>query len=683
MSDPGHSFADRGERQVVAGPGTFDEREGRYQWVRELRAGATGPVHVALDTADGELVAIKAGTAVDAVRREAGILAALDHPGIVRLKDWSAEPGAPQLVLRFVNAPDLATYLQRHGDGLDDAALCALLTRLADAVAAVHTAGFVHRDLKPANILVRRDGSPVIVDFGAALPLAGIGEAQRWSMLSDGYAAPEQYLRDEPEGPWTDVYALGAIGYRMLSGRPPPAAPARQAGEPMRPALELAEGRDEALCRAIDRALALDLRARPQHALEWQSALRPLPEEAKSLPTPNHQVRTPVDDYPPTRRVARVRKARATRAPAPSRPPRRKRRLGRAVAILLLLAAGLGAAGWYGWPLYERYIKTEWIVDAAGNGDAETIGGALSRAGAGATIAIRPGTYAESLMVEQPVNLIAAEPDEPPLIAPEAGACLVATAQGGTVTGLRWRGAEDGANAAPCLDVAGSLRIAENTVTPGSAPAVRIRDGADPLVEDNTIESGAGPGVVIMAGARGQLTANTIVGIDGPAIVVRGGAEPRISENRLEDSGRVLFAEGAGGRFADNRIVASRRTALEVTTGADPRVSGNTIENAAEAGIFVHAHGKGRFENNRIVGSGLSGVVVATGGAPQLIGNTVRASGEHGILAVKGGGGRLADNQVVDSGGHGIAIDPQASVELEDNRLDGNTEPQLLDARPQ
>lgn len=675
MTDSTSGIAAGSDQDLLAGSGAPGDREGRYRVIRELRAGATGAVHLAFDTTDGELVAIKTGSDPDALGREAAILAALDHPGVVRLKDWSAEATSPRLVLRFVNAPDLGMFLQRGGDALDDEGLCDLLTRLAEAVEAIHDAGFLHRDLKPANVLVRRDGTPVIVDFSAAAPLAQASELDRWSALSDGYAAPEQYLDDEAEGPWTDVYGLGAIGYRALSGRPPPPAPARQRGERTIPAAELADRRSELLYRAVEWALELEPAARPQSALEWKSALR-------TSPPPTAASQAPLDDYPPTRRVARVRRDRAAaRTTPPSERPRRGRRLAGVFAALLVVGAGLAATAWYGWPLYERYIKTEWIVDAAGNGDAETIADALSRAGVGATIAIRPGTYAESLMVDQPVNLIAAVPGEAPLIAPEAGPCLVASASGGSVSGLRWRAPADIGEASPCLDVTGEVRITGNTVTAPAGPAVRVRDGADPVIEDNAIEEGTGPGVVIMAGARGTVARNTIVGMDGPGIVVRSGAQPRITENTIEQAGSVLFAEGAGGTFEGNRITASRGSAIEVTTGAEPQVIGNTIEDAGEAGVFIHDQGKGRFVNNRIVGSGLSGVVLATGAAPRLVGNAVRDSTEHGILVVRRGGGVLARNEVVGSGGHGIAVDRDTTVQLEDNRLDGNTEPQLLDAR--
>jgi parallel beta-helix repeat protein len=118
-----------------------------------------------------------------------------------------------------------------------------------------------------------------------------------------------------------------------------------------------------------------------------------------------------------------------------------------------------------------------------------------------------------------------------------------------------------------------------------------------------------------------------------------------------------------------------------VTTGADPEVVDNSIEGSAETGIFVYDFGKGHYEGNTIVGSHLSGVVVASGAAPRLIGNVVRESGEHGVLVIDDSAGVVDRNAVSGNHGHGIAIGPHAETELGENRLDGNTEPQVLDAR--
>ncbi len=117
-----------------------------------------------------------------------------------------------------------------------------------------------------------RTAAPVIVDFGAAAAIGTLA-ATLDSEVTDGYAAPEQYLSDAAEGPWTDVYGLGAIAYRALCGHAPVPAPARLRGEVMPLAMDSAGRHAEALCRAIDWALALEVKERPQTVEDWSAAL--------------------------------------------------------------------------------------------------------------------------------------------------------------------------------------------------------------------------------------------------------------------------------------------------------------------------------------------------------------------------------------------------------------------------
>ena len=184
----------------------------------------------ATDRTTGERVFVKTGPRDGRLEREAGLLSILDHPGIVRLKDSGSAGGRPFIVLEWIEGIDLETLLARREGPLPDDRLIQLLGRLADAVAAIHAAGWLHRDLKPANVMVRPDGAPVIVDLGAARPHRP-GPSRRGQRADRRLRAPEQYLTDQPEGPWTDVYGLGAIAYRALYGRPPVPAPARLRGE--------------------------------------------------------------------------------------------------------------------------------------------------------------------------------------------------------------------------------------------------------------------------------------------------------------------------------------------------------------------------------------------------------------------------------------------------------------------
>jgi parallel beta-helix repeat protein len=661
---------------------------GRYQAVSGLGRGSIGQLYLAREIASGVRVVVKRATDPSLVRHEADVLAALEHPNVVRLKERHDDSSPPFLVLEAVEGTDLEAFLSARGGTLDETTLGRLLLQLADTVAFVHARGLLHRDLKPGNVLVRADGSPVVVDFGAALPLDQAGSARLWSFVTEGYAAPEQYFADQGEGPWTDVYGLGAIGYRALAGHAPTPALIRAGGAPGEP---LANGRNSAseLRRAIDWALEPDAADRPQTMTQWRDSLAAALKEAEARATPASDRRDPVlDDYPPTIRVERASRREAARKTlaqgldAATPPPRRSVRLLPIALTLAVLAAGLIAAGVYAWPLYERYVKTEWLVDPAGGGDATTIADALARAGDGAIIRVGPGTYQESLRIERPVRLIALEGGAAPIVAPESGPCALVTSRAGAIVGLDLREspAGDSATAAPaCVILAGGeVSLESNRISAASGPGLLIRDGANPVVRANRLE---GAGMVVTGGARGTIAENSIVDATGPSLIVRGGAGPSLGDNVIEGGGGVVFAEGASGSFVGNRLLATDATGIQVTTGANPQVIDNTIEEAKEAGIFVYDSGAGRFEGNPIVGSGLSGVTIASGGLPAFVSNTIRDNAEHGVLVVEGGRALLEGNQIMANQGHGIALGAGSEVELEGNRLEDNDEPQLLDAR--
>jgi len=329
----------------------------RYRIERQSGSPSTGTRLVATDSETGERFFIKCAPTSDAIRHEAEILSTLDHPGIVRLKSWRAEPEAAFLILDFVNGPDLEAFIARQGGRLAATALVDLLSKLADGVAAIHSGGFVHRDLKPANIVVGDNDTPIIIDFGAAAT-AGRGVPSPTSLVTDGYAAPEQYLTDEVEGPWTDIYALGAVAYRALTGRPPPPAPARLNGEVMVPAADAPGNYPEALRRAIDWALTMEPGDRPQTVGEWRKALDPISTGAPDPLGQPASAGTVIDDYPPTVRVERIPGDRVTRysggngaGAQPPAPRRRTVNIGLVMLLLGIVGGALAAAAWFGWPL--------------------------------------------------------------------------------------------------------------------------------------------------------------------------------------------------------------------------------------------------------------------------------------------------------------------------------------------
>jgi serine/threonine-protein kinase len=200
-----------------------------YEVLEELGRGGMGVVYKARQLKAGRVVALKmvlagghASTAeMERFRREAEAIARLQHPNIVQVFEVGEHQGLPFFSLEFCPGGSLDRKLA--GKPLPAPQAAALLERLALAMQAAHERSIVHRDLKPANVLLAEDGTPRISDFGLARKLDEAGQTQTGSLLgTPSYMAPEQASgRSHEVEPSADVYALGAILYECLAGRPP------------------------------------------------------------------------------------------------------------------------------------------------------------------------------------------------------------------------------------------------------------------------------------------------------------------------------------------------------------------------------------------------------------------------------------------------------------------------------
>ena len=208
---------------------------------------------------------------------EGRTLAQFNHANIVQVHSLFELNNSAYLVMEYEKGVSLREIME-SGTLFDTAELLNILLPLLEGLEKIHARGFLHRDIKPANILIRQDGSPVLLDFGSARQMVGDHTRTLTSVVSPGYAPYEQYssTRDE-QGPWTDIYGLGATLYRTICGVPPINAVERakailQAGEDsFISASELAKGRcPESLLNAIDHALAFKPQDRPQNVAEWR-----------------------------------------------------------------------------------------------------------------------------------------------------------------------------------------------------------------------------------------------------------------------------------------------------------------------------------------------------------------------------------------------------------------------------
>lgn len=209
------------------------ERLGRYQIIDRLGAGAMGVVYRGHDPQLGRDVAIKLpnfcgseaerAAARQRFLREARAAAAIRHSHVCPIYDVGEEQGRPYVVMALVEGETLADRLRRQGRFENPREAVDVVLRIADALAAIHSAGIVHRDLKPANILLDRAGEPLLTDFGLARSddnehLTAVGQL----VGTPAYMSPEQVSPDlGPVGPWSDQYSLGVVLYEMLTGRRP------------------------------------------------------------------------------------------------------------------------------------------------------------------------------------------------------------------------------------------------------------------------------------------------------------------------------------------------------------------------------------------------------------------------------------------------------------------------------
>ncbi|MBN1250172.1 MAG: serine/threonine protein kinase, partial [Anaerolineae bacterium] len=269
----------------------------RYRIVRLLGQGGMGSVYRAWDLRLKVPVALKEllpqpgldaemlGGLREQFEQEAGVLARLNHPNLVRVTDFFEEQERAYLVMDFVEGRSLADVIIQDG-AQPESRVLGWGRQLLEALEYCHAHGVVHRDIKPQNIIVKPDGAVVLVDFGLVKLWDPNDPRTRTVMRGMGtpeYAPPEQYgAATDHTGPASDIYSLGATLYHLLTGQAPPTATERMAMpeqfKPLRQLVPTVSSRAEML---VMKALSLSVSERWQTARQMLEVLVSGP-----LPTP-------------------------------------------------------------------------------------------------------------------------------------------------------------------------------------------------------------------------------------------------------------------------------------------------------------------------------------------------------------------------------------------------------------
>ena len=301
-------------RQSVSGPGqgfsalSTGARVDQYIIHSILGAGGFGITYLAEHRALGKMFAIKEyfprdfgyreGTTVraatdgegtyrwglDRFLQEARALARFRHPAIVDVVNVFEANGTAYMVLAYEQAHDLRVWQSSLGRMPTQEEVDQIVSPLLGALELIHQGNLLHRDVSPDNILIRSNGAPVLIDFGSARD-AVRGRAQAMSMVvKHGYSPPEQYTSDPGrQGPWTDIYALAATLYYVVTGGRPMDATARFVQEGFQPATQAAKGRYR---RSFLEAIDVGMQLRPEHRPQSIAMWRPLLTQPSTLVAP-------------------------------------------------------------------------------------------------------------------------------------------------------------------------------------------------------------------------------------------------------------------------------------------------------------------------------------------------------------------------------------------------------------
>lgn len=261
---------------------------------------------------------------LDRFIEEAQTLARFSHPNIVRVYRYFKANNTAYMVLHFEEGQSLKGWLKGLGRAPRQKELDAIIAPLLDALELIHKQDFLHRDIAPDNIIIRKDGSPVLIDFGSARGEIATHSKTVSALVKPGYSPYEQYAEtSRQQGPWTDIYALGATLYHAVTGKRPADSPSRMVKDELIPARDAALSAYRAgFLKAIDHALTLHIEGRPQSIAAWRGALL-APDPAKGSWFAKTPPKTPADDAAdaaPNAAAAKKKQASAVVPPPPDAP---------------------------------------------------------------------------------------------------------------------------------------------------------------------------------------------------------------------------------------------------------------------------------------------------------------------------------------------------------------------------
>ena len=604
---------------------------GEYRILKVLGQGGFGITYLAEDTRLNHQVAIKELLPKDFATRsvnhtivplsqadepdlawakesflgEARFLVKLNHPNVVRFFRYFELNDTAYLVMEFVRGQNFKAWMQSHQHP-SEKELKALLLPLLEGLEYVHQQGLLHRDISPENVIITEEGRPMLLDFGSAR--AALGTNPKTEVVRRGFSPIEQYQRNSPQGPYTDLYAMAGIMIQAVSGEPPPDSIDRFGSrDPYQPVTRRLRGRySESFLRALDAAFAALPKDRPQSVARWRALL-----EISNR----------------TRPAKRVRPALILAAAA----------LGLLICgILYYLASAPKTL-----VVPDQYSKIQLAIDAARAGD---------------TVLVKAGIYNEALIFKNGIKLRGDDRDTTIVsyhALPKATSKFDSTpplsiyhCQAGEVNNLTFQQVEPDPRGSGVGWKADAITIADSSVTIENCSASsKAGDGiaiygasSAPNITGNRCDSSLS-GIVFSEAARGEAAQNICEKNKFNGILVSGaGTNPVLTGNqcRANLASGISIESGAQGKAVQNICENNGANGIIATgTGTNPVLTGNQCRgNSDYFGIVFSSGSKGTADQN-ICEKNKSGIAVMFAGtSPVLTSNQCRANTHDGISSL-------------------------------------------------
>jgi parallel beta-helix repeat protein len=641
---------------MILQPGTL--LHDRYQIIKQIAQGGMSALYQARDKQDNAVVALKQSLVTDphlskAFERESRLLARLRHPTLPEVRDqFSNEAGHLFLVMQFIPGDDLGAMLEREAKKFRTANAILWILRwadeLLDALVYLHAQNppVIHRDIKPQNLKLTSRGEIKLLDFGLAKGSAG--DQTRLATVHSVRAYTPQYAPlEQIQGTGTtlqsDLYALAATLYHLMTGKPPPDALTRVATtlsnqpDPLKPAhqanplvpanisavlqqaMEL--NQDERFASATAMRTALRMASQPRKAETSSNNARPAEEPASTGQTTIHA--------PTTGGEQTIMEA----APDATAQP----------------------------DLFHLYPTV--IVSQQGEGHHTTLHDAVANARPGTRIFVRPGRYREGVVLDKRLEILGDGPPEEIILESTGCPCIQMQTDEATLRGLTLRTLAEKNDALPVAGVdicQGRLIIEGCDISAEAQTCVAIHgEHANPFIWNCKIHDGTGNGLSFYDQGQGIIEECEVVGNGRAGVKIFKKGSPLLRRCTIHHGKQagVYVRDNGAGMLESCDIHHNERAGVEIKKESHPFLRWCTIHNQASGyGIYVTEKGEGIIEECDISSNAEAGVGITLGGNPLFQRCTVHHEKQRGLVVFESGLGLIDGCEIFENTKMGICI---------------------------